>query len=140
MTATRIRLVGVAVFVMLLSAAWTRTRGIPGIASSILVKWHQDENFYYLESTGMPTHKMMVGITAWQQQVPLPQDFTGENALKTPRHPACADKPISAKTALFSGAIAVAVNGIPIFNPIKNDGHTDTYVASELHKIREHYS
>src|SRR3984957_8923241 len=132
MTATRIRLVGVAVFVMLLSAAWTRTRGIPGMASSILVKWHQDDNYFYLESTGMPTHKMMVGITAWQQQVPLPQDFTGENAFKIPRHPVFAEKPVSAKTALFSGAIAVAVNGIPIFNPIKNDGHTDTYLAGEL--------
>src|ERR1035438_5004184 len=132
MTATRIRFVGVTVFVVLLSAAWTRTRGISGMASSILVKWHQDENFYYLESTGMPTHKMMVGITAWQQQVPLPQDFTGDNAFKIPRHPVFADKPVSAKTALFSGAIAVAVNGIPIFNPIKNDGRTDTYLAGEL--------
>ena len=131
-TARRIRLIGVMLFVVLLSAAWTRTRGVPGMASSILVKWHQDENFYYLESTGMPTHKMMVGITAWQQQVPLPQDFTGDNAFKIPRHPVFSDKPVSAKTALFSGAIAVAVNGIPIFNPIKNDGHTDTYTAGEL--------
>ena len=94
MNATRIRLIGVTLFVVLLSAAWTRTRGIPGMASSILVKWHQDENFYYLESTGMPTHKMMVGITAWQQQVPLPQDFTGDNAFRIPRHPVFAGKPV----------------------------------------------
>ena len=102
------------------------------MASSILVKWRQDDKFYYLESTGIPTHKMMVGITEWQQQAPLPQDFTGDNAFKIPRHPVFADKPVSAKTALFSGAIAVAVNGIPIFNPIKNDGRTDTYLAGEL--------
>src|SRR5271166_6483706 len=108
MNATRVRLACATLSVVLLSAAWTRTRGIPGMAPYILVKWHQDENFYYLESTGMPTHKMMVGITAWQQQVPLPQDCTGENAFKIPRHPVFADKPVSAKTALFSGAIAVA--------------------------------
>ncbi len=128
-TAKRIRLSGITVFVVLLSAAWGHIRGT---APYILVKWHQDDNYFYLESTGMPTHKMMVGITAWQQQVPLPQDFTGENAFKIPRHPVFADKPVSAKTALFSGAIAVAVNGIPIFNPIKNDGRTDTYLAGEL--------
>ena len=138
MKTNRIRLVTAALFIALLSTAWARTRGIPGMATSILVKWHQDENFYYLESTGMPTHKMMVGITAWQQQVPLPQDFTGDNAFKIPRHPVFADKPISAKTALFSGAIAVAVNGIPIFNPIKNDGRTDTYLAGELDTFGGH--
>ena len=113
MTAGRIRLAVGTLFVILLSAAWSRTRGIPGMAPSILVKWHQDDKFYYLESTGIPTHKMMVGITEWQQQVPLPQDFTGDNAFKIPRHPVFADKPVSAKTALFSGGIAVAVNGTP---------------------------
>jgi hypothetical protein len=53
------------VFVVLLSAAWARSRGIPGMAPSIVVKWRQDDKFYYLESTGMPMHKIMDGITAW---------------------------------------------------------------------------
>jgi hypothetical protein len=75
---------------------------------------------------------MMMGITAWQQQVPLPQDYTGDNAFRIPRHPVLSDHPVSAKKALFNGAIAVAVNGVPIFNPIKNDGRTDTYLAGEL--------
>lgn len=39
---------------------------------------------------------------------------------------------MSAKDNFFRGAIAVAVNGIPIFNPIKNDGRTDTLIAGEL--------
>ncbi|MDQ6758507.1 MAG: hypothetical protein M3Z32_01420 [Acidobacteriota bacterium] len=52
----------------------------PGSAFTILARWRSDANYYYLESTGIPTHKMMVGITAWQQQVPLPQDFMGGNA------------------------------------------------------------
>lgn len=125
-------------FLGLLSVAWARTMRIPGLAPSILVKWHMDENYYYLESYGLPTHKMMVGITAWQQQVPLPQDFTGDNAFRIPRNPVVADNPVSAKSALFSGAIAVAVNGVPIFNPIKNDGRTDTLIAGELDDFGGH--
>lgn len=41
-------------------------------------------------------------------------------------------KPMSAKSHFFRGAIALAVNGVPIFNPIKNDGRTDTLLAGEL--------
>jgi Ca2+-binding EF-hand superfamily protein len=39
---------------------------------------------------------------------------------------------MSAKDHFFRGAIALAVNGVPIFNPIKNDGRTDTFLAGEL--------
>ena len=103
-----------------------------------LARWRSDANYYYLESNGIPTHKMMVGITAWQQQVPLPQDFTGGNAFRIPRNPVPAANSVSAKSALSSGAIAVAVNGVPIFNPIKNDWITDTYIAGELDDFGGH--
>jgi hypothetical protein len=135
---SRIRLAAAAAFGALLSAAAARTAHIAGVAPHILARWRIDDDYYYLESTGMPAHRMMVGIRAWQQQVPLPQDFTGENAFRIPRKPALAAEPVSAKTALFSGAIAVAVNGVPIFNPIKNDGRTDTYLAGELDEFGGH--
>lgn len=129
-----LRAFGTAAFLaLLLLAAPQKSRSF-----SVLTKWRADENFYYLESNGLPMHKMMVGITAWQQQVPLPQDFTGGNAFKIPRHPVMSDNPVSAKRALFSGAIAVAVNGVPIFNPIKNDGRTDTLIAGELDDFGGH--
>ena len=80
----------------------------------------------------MPDHQMMVGIRAWQQQRPLPQSYSGNNAWRIPRHPRPARRPMSAKTNFFRGAIALAVNGVPIFNPIKNDGRTDTLLAGEL--------
>jgi hypothetical protein len=32
-----------------------------------------DDTYYYVNSNGMPEHNMMVGITSWQQQVPIPQ-------------------------------------------------------------------
>ncbi len=100
------------------------------------VRW--DEDYFYIESNGMPDHKMMVGITAWQQQVPLPQNYTGENAWRIPLHPVPAKNPMSAKDHFFRGAIALAVNGIPIFNPIKNDGKTDTLLAGELDEFGGH--
>ena len=45
---------------------------------------------------------------------------------------------MSAKTNFFRGAIALAVNGVPIFNPIKNNGVTDTLIAGELDKWGGH--
>lgn len=45
---------------------------------------------------------------------------------------------MSAKEHFFRGAIALAANGVPIFNPIKNDGRTDTVVAGELDKWDGH--
>jgi len=92
---------------------------------------HQDDRYLYVESTGMPAHQMMVGITSWQQQVPLPQPYTGNNAWRIPLHPILADNPVSAKTSLYRGAIALAVNGVPIFNALNNRGD-DAYLFGEL--------
>ena len=102
------------------------------------LKYRQDANFFYVETDAMPDHKMMVGITAWQQQVPLPQPYFGDNAWRIPLEPVVAKNPLSAKSHFFRGAIALAANGIPIFNPIKNDGKTDTLVAGELDEFGGH--
>ncbi len=91
-----------------------------------------DRDYLFVESNGMPAHPMMVGITAWQQQLPLPQSYMGDNAWRIPLHPVPAKNPMSTKEHFFRGAIGLAVNGIPIFNPIKNDGKTDTLLAGEL--------
>src|SRR3954462_14382949 len=56
----------------------TQTTAFEKFAPAVAVRW--DERFLYVESNGLPAHKMMVGITAWQQQVPLPQKYTGANA------------------------------------------------------------
>ena len=113
------------------------------------VKTRWDERWLFIESDGLPrvpgangaaefSHPMMVGIRAWQQQVPLPQAYKGENAWRLPLKPELADKPVSAKEELFRGAIAIAANGVPIFNPIKNDGRTDTFLAGELDEFGGH--
>jgi phosphatidylethanolamine-binding protein (PEBP) family uncharacterized protein len=89
-------------------------------APAVALRWDQD--FIYVESNGLPAHGMMVGITAWQQQVPLPQSYHGENAWRIPLRPVPAKVPVSIKGRFLRGAIALAANGIPIFNPQNNRG------------------
>ncbi len=102
---------------------------------AIRTRW--DERYFYVESKGIPDHRMMVGITAWQQQVPLPQKYTGDNAWQVPLHPVPAKNPQSAKNHFLRGAIALAANGVPIFNPLNNRGD-DAYLFGELDEFGGH--
>lgn len=95
------------------------------------VKTRWDADTLFVESNALPDHNMMVGIRSWQQQVPLPQPYSGNNAWQIPLNPKLADKPVSAKNSLFRGAIALAVNGVPIFNALNNRGD-DAFLAGEL--------
>lgn len=101
------------------------------------IKTRWDDRYFYVESNGIPDHRMMVGITAWQQQVPLPQKYTGENAWQIPLHPVPAKNPQSTKGNFLRGAIAIAVNGIPIFNPLNNRGD-DAFLFGELDEFGGH--
>lgn len=92
---------------------------------------------WMIESNGLPSHQMMVGITSWQQQFPVSQPYSGTNAWQFPRTPEIADEPISAKTGLFRGAIALAVNGVPIFNALNNRGD-DAFLVGELDEFGGH--
>ena len=101
------------------------------------VRTRQDSSYFYVESDGMADHVLMVGIRSWQQQVPLPQPYTGTNAYAIPLVARLAAQPVSARTALFNGAIAVAVNGVPIFNALNNRGD-DAYLFGELDDFGGH--
>jgi len=96
---------------------------------SIGTSW--DETYFYIASTGIPNHNMMIGISSWQQQVPITQPYNGTNSWSIPLQPAYATTPLSTKTNLMKGAVAVAVNGIPIFNALNNRGE-DSYKIGEL--------
>jgi phosphatidylethanolamine-binding protein (PEBP) family uncharacterized protein len=96
---------------------------------AIRTRW--DDRFFYVESNGIPAHPTMVGITAWQQQVPIPQKYFGDNAWQIPLHPVPAKVPAMAKNRFLRGAIAIAVNGVPIFNPLNNRGD-DAFLFGEL--------
>lgn len=114
----------------------TVARSFQPFVDHVAVRW--DDEFVYVESDSMPEHRMMVGVRAWNQQVPIPQPYTGGNSFRLPLRPRIAETPVSGKETLFRGAIAVAANGVPIFNPIKQDGRTDTNLAGELDEFGGH--
>ena len=105
------------------------------------VRTHSDTQWLYVESDGLPhapvDFTMMVGIRAWQQQVPIPQAYTGANAWQIPLQPTLAENPVSGKTGLRRGAIALAANGIPIFNAYNNRGE-DSFAIGELDEFGGH--
>jgi len=98
-----------------------------------------NSTYFYVESTGIPTtHSMMTGITSWQQQVPIPQCYKGSNAWSIPLNPVIASTPVPVNQVHFiRGALALAVNGIPIFNPYTNTG-VDAFLDGQLDKWGGH--
>jgi Raf kinase inhibitor-like YbhB/YbcL family protein len=101
------------------------------------VKTRSDARAFYVESNGIPDRPMMVGITNWQQQVPLPQTYTGQNAWQFPLTPVPAATPLSAQNHFFRGAMAIAADGVPIFNALNNRGE-DSYKIGELDQFGGH--
>ncbi|WP_020569333.1 YHYH protein [Neolewinella persica] len=95
------------------------------------VNTRHDEQYFYIESNGIPEHEMMTGITNWQQQVPIPHDYSGNNSWAIPIQPRLSANPLSTKENFMKGAIAIAANGIPIFNPLNNRGE-DANAIGEL--------
>lgn len=92
-----------------------------------------DTTWFRVESQGIPTtHSMMAGITSWQQQVPIPQCYIGNNAWSIPLNPVLATTPVPVNASHFlRGAIGVAINGVAIFNPHTNTG-VDAYLDGQL--------
>jgi hypothetical protein len=101
------------------------------------VTTRHDNDYFYIESDGIPEHEMMTGITNWQQQVPINHDYSGDNAWAIPLQPELATTSLSTKDNFMKGAIAIAANGIPIFNPLNNRGE-DANVIGELDKWGGH--
>jgi len=104
-------------------------------ASTLKLRW--DDDYLYVGSNGMPDHPMMIGIRSWQQQVPIPQKYFGDNAWRIPLHPVPAKQPMTTKNDFLRGAIALAVNGVPIFNPLNNRGD-DALLFGELDEFGGH--
>lgn len=100
-------------------------------AFSNSVKVIKSGKYYLVESSGIPDHPMMIGIKSWQQQVPTVQPYSGTNAWSIPIKPVISSNPMSAKNHFLRGAIAIAVNGVPIFNALNNRGD-DALLAGEL--------
>ena len=117
------------------AASTDRLAGFAEFAETVKVT--REGEWWLVESNGMPAHNMMVGITSWQQQVPVPQPYSGANSWKVPAAPKFAAVPVSARTSLYRGAIALAANGVPIFNALNNRGD-DAFLFGELDKWGGH--
>jgi len=109
--------------------ATTTLAGFSKFASTVKVT--KGSKYYLVESSGLPAHPMMTGIKSWQQQIPTPQPYSGSNAWSIPIKPVISKSPMSAKNNFLRGAIALAVNGVPIFNALNNRGD-DAYLVGEL--------
>ena len=46
-----------------------------------------DSDYFYISSNGIPSHNMMEGITNWQQQFPINQEYNGTNSWSIPVNP-----------------------------------------------------
>ena len=119
------------------------------------VRYYWDATTFYEESDNMPDNmpNRMYGITSWQQQVPLPVAYFASvtnpestttslgynqpNYWRLPLVPTVAASPIliftpgSTNNNFQRGAVALASNGIAIFNPANNTGRV-SYEIGEL--------
>lgn len=92
-----------------------------------------DDVYMYIEADNLADHDMMIGITAWNQQVPIPQPFHEDNAWRIPLHPVMA---ASSTPTTGQGPVAVAINGVMVYNPTQQSGiydqDHDPYLIGEL--------
>lgn len=119
------------------------------------VRFNWDGTTFFIESDNMPNGmpNRMVGITTWQQQVPIPTayfasvtnsennaaslGFGQPNYWRIPLVPVVAPSPTeiynppTAPTNFLRGAVALGSNGVAIFNPANNVGHV-SYEIGEL--------
>ncbi len=116
------------------------------------VRSYYDATTFYVESDNVPNPALMptpmVGITSWQQQIPLPASYFAStinaerdagsigfgkpNVWRLPLVPTPSASPIPISAGNFQrGAIALGADGIAIFNPRNNTGRV-AYEIGEL--------
>jgi hypothetical protein len=99
-----------------------------------------DANYFYVNSTGIANHTMMVGISnhGWQQQVPISKCYINSSHWTIPLNPVLATTPVPVSATHFTkGAIAMAANGVPIFNYHTNTG-VDSFLDGQLDNYGGH--
>ncbi|MSU19778.1 MAG: YHYH protein [Pedosphaera sp.] len=102
------------------------------------VRFWWDTTSFHVESDSIPAHNLMEGISSWQRQIPIPIYYFGTNAWCLPLYPVPANTPyLITPTTFTRGAIALAANGIPIFNPYNNTGRASALIG-ELDQFGGH--
>jgi hypothetical protein len=116
------------------------------------VRSYYDATTFYVESDNVPNPALMptlmVGITSWQQQIPVPTSYFASttnperdpgsigfgkpNLWRLPLVPTPSTSPLPISAGNFQrGAIAIGADGIAIFNPRNNRGAV-AYEIGEL--------
>ena len=116
------------------------------------IRFYWDTTTFWIEGDSMPNSALMpstmVGITSWQQQIPIPTAYFANitnpepnpaslgylkpNVWRLPLVATPAASPLPLTGGNFQrGAVAIAANGIPIFNPRNNTGQF-SYAIGEL--------
>ena len=112
------------------SSTTTVATTLPGFAEfAATVTTTLTDGFWMIDSDGMPEHQMMTGITSWQQQVPVPQPYTGDNAWPIPSQPQLADDcqyhvaPLHLSERVgASSPIAYTLDGYAMYGTTEPDG------------------
>lgn len=134
--------------------ATTTTTTDPAFVNSAFIPFKStvstsyDATYFYVNSKGIPNHTMMVGIASggWQQQVPIPQCYISsyinksgsQNAWSIPLNPVIAVTAVPVNKDHFGiGAIAIAANGVAIFNLYTTSGQ-DSYATGQLDNYGGH--
>lgn len=136
--------VGAVTILYSFTSKWAQSTTDPATVDAAFVPFkpkvytHWDNTWFYVECQGIADHEMMAGIVSWQQQVPIPQCYTGSNTWMIPLNPVVANTPVPVNPQHFTrGAVALAVNGVPIFNPYTNTG-VDALVDGQLDNFGGH--
>ena len=108
-----------------------------GLYPKSIIGTDSDDTYFYVETNSIPNHQMMVGITAWIAQVPVPHVYEGNNAYAIPLNPTFADEEVTIEDDLRRGPIALASNGIAVFNPVNASGLI-SYDIGELDEYGGH--
>lgn len=87
------------------------------------VSTRTDKRYFYVYSNGMAfNYHMMQGITDWSQAVPIPQFYTEANAWRIPKTVTIAKESLPLKDNFRDSPIAIAIDGVPIYNPYNING------------------
>ena len=113
------------------------TRALPFEKFAPSVSVICDETYMYVSSNGIASHSMMVGITGWNQQVPLPM-LVSDSLAQMWRFPL---KPVAAASEIATtgvGGTGIMLNGISIFNATKPapNSNGSVYSASADPKLQ----
>ncbi|MGB3466069.1 MAG: YHYH protein [Cyclobacteriaceae bacterium] len=104
------------------------------LQSDEILSINSDSEFFYINSTGLASHEMMAGISVPNDYVPVPQNYS---SWSIPIKPKYTEEPVNLENSLQSAPIAIAINGVPVYNSLSPSDEFDGN-SSALDKFGGH--